>query len=114
MYAVHTDKEYIHAHLIWKRVELQGIADEKYDEALAIEMYVAERKSVDKTEVFCFSIDDSGGDLKLYMQIMKKLGVRMGQEKMFEDYQKVYEETMKRQDEYNMKKEKMWEYDRAR
>lgn len=43
------------------------------------------------------------------MQIMKKLGVQMEQEEMFEDYQKVYEEAMKRQDEYNKQKEKEWE-----
>lgn len=144
-----------------KRVELQGITDEKpvadifsvvkrnfdkagynvsfdekYDEAMAIERYIAERKSVDraeiiadklkaygpfenvpssiKAEVFGFSIDDSSSNLRLYMQVMKKLGVKMEQGEMFEDYQKVYEEIMKRQDEYNMQKERMWEYGRAR
>lgn len=110
--------------------------DEKYDEAMAIERYIAERKSVDraeviadklkaygpyenipssiKAEVFGLDINDSSGNLKLYMQVMKKLGVRMGQEEMLEDYQKVYEETMKRQDEYNKQKEKEWEHGRVR
>lgn len=144
-----------------KRAELQGITDEKnvadifsvvkrnfdnagynvsfdkkYDEAMTIERYIAERKSVDRTEViadklkdyepyenisssikaevFGFSIDDSSSNLKLYMQVMKKLGVRMGQEEMLEDYQKVYEETMKRQDEYNKPKEKEWKHGRVR
>lgn len=49
-----------------------------------------------------------------YMQVMKTLGVRMGQEEMFKDYQKVYEETVKRQDDYNMQKDRMWKYGRAR
>lgn len=109
--------------------------DEKYDEAMAIERFVAERKSGDraeviadklkvyglyeniplsiKAEVFGLDINDSSGNLKLYMQVMKKLGVRMGQEEMFEDYQKVYEETMKRQEDYDMQKGRMWKYGRA-
>ncbi len=41
---------------------------------------------------------------------MKKLGVKMEQGEMFVDYQKVYEEMMKKQDDYDMKKERMWEH----
>ncbi len=67
-----------------------------------------------KAEAFGFEIDDSSGDLKLYMQVIKALGVRMEQEEMFEDYQKVYEETIKKQDDYDMKKENWWEHGRAR
>ncbi len=37
----------------------------------------------------------------------------MEQGEIFEDYQKVYEETIKWQDDYNMQKERMWEYGRA-
>ncbi len=103
--------------------------DEKYDVAMVIERFVAERKSVDraevmddklktyglyeniplsiKAEVFGFSIDGSSSNLKLYMQVMKKLGVRMRQEEM-------YEEIMKQQDVYNMQKERMWKHGRAR
>lgn len=110
--------------------------DEKYDEAMAIERYIVEKKSVDRAEIIAdklkdygpfenissnikaeilgWDINDSSGNLKLYMQVMKKLGVRMGQGEMFEDYQKVYEEMMKKQDDYDMRKEKMWEPGRAR
>lgn len=110
--------------------------DDIYIEATSIEKYISERKSVRRTEMiveklkgygsyqnipssvkaeaFGLELDDSGGNLKLYMQVIKALGVRMGQEEMFEDYQKVYEETIKRQDDYDMKKEKMWEQGRAR
>ncbi len=110
--------------------------DEKYDEAMAIEGYIAERKSVDraeviadklkaygpyenipssiKAEVFGLDINDSSGNLKLYMQVMKKLGVKMEQGEMFEDYQKVYEETMKQQEDYDMKRERICEHGRVR
>ena len=62
-----------------------------------------------KAEAFGFEISDSGDDLKLYMLVIKALGVRMGQEEMFEDYQKVYEETIKKQNDYEMQNERMWE-----
>ncbi len=110
--------------------------DEKYDEAMAIGRYIAERKSVDraeviadklkaygpfenipssiKAEVFGLDINDSSGNLKLYKQVMKKRGVKMEQGEIFEDYQKVYEETIKWHDDYDMKKEKMWEHGRVR
>ena len=67
-----------------------------------------------KAEVFGFDIDDSSGNLKLYMQVVKALGARMSQEEMFEDYQKVYEETLKKQGEDEMQKDKMRERGRAR
>lgn len=110
--------------------------DEISDEAIAIEKYISEQKCISnaemiagklqeygsykkipsgvKAEVFGFEIDDSNGNLKLYMQVVKALGVRMSQEDMFEDYQKVYEETIKRQDDYDMKKENWWEHGRGR
>ncbi len=67
-----------------------------------------------KAEVFGFEIDDSSGNLKLYMQVVKALGLQMKQEEMFEDYQKVYEETIKRQDSYDVQKDKMWERSKVR
>lgn len=67
-----------------------------------------------KAEVFGFEIDDSSGNLKLYMQVVKALGLQMTKEEMFEDYQKVYEEAIRRFDSYDVQKEKMWERSRAR
>ena len=110
--------------------------DDISDEAIAIEKYISEQKCISnaemiakklkgygsfekipwgvKAEVFGFEIDDSNGNLKLYMQVMKALGARMRQEEMFEDYQKVYEETVKKQVEDEMQKDKMRERGRAR
>ena len=106
--------------------------DEIYGEATAIEKYISKQRSINsaemiaeklkgygsyekipsrvKAEVFGFEIGDSSGNLTLYMQVMKVLGVRMSQEEMFEDYQKVYEEAIKKQAGYDMEKEKIWEH----
>ncbi len=110
--------------------------DDISDETTAIEKYISEQKCISnaemiakklkgygsfekipwgvKAEVFGFEIDDSNGNLKLYMRVMKALGVRMSQEDMFEDYQKVYEETVKKQVEDEMQKDKMRERGRER
>lgn len=111
------------------------VFDDISDEAIAIKKYISEQRCINsaemiveklkeyglyekipwgvKAEVFGFKIDDSNGNLKLYMQVMKALGMRMDQEEMFEDYQKVYEETIKRQGDYNMEK-KIWERGKVR
>lgn len=110
--------------------------DDLSDEVTAIKKYISEQKCISnaemiagklqeygsyesipssvKAEVFGFKIDDSNGNLKLYMQVMKALGARMSQEEMFEDYQKVYEETIKRQGEDEIQKNRMRERGRAR
>jgi len=104
--------------------------DEIYGEATAIEKYISKQRCINsaemiveklkgygsyeripsrvKAEVFGFEIGDSSGNLTLYMQVMKALGVRMSQEEMFEDYQKVYEEMLRRHYNYDVKQEKMW------
>lgn len=121
-------------HVVRKNFDKNGYSvrfDDIYNEAKSIEKYISEQKCISnaemiaeklkgyglyenipssvKAEVFGFEIDDSGGDLNLYMQVIKALGVRMGQEEMFENYQKVYEETIKKQNDYEMQNERMWE-----
>lgn len=110
--------------------------DDISDETTAIEKYISEQRCINsaemiaeklkrygsyekipwgvKAEVFGFGIDDSNGNLKLYMQVIKALGMRMDQEEMFEDYQKVYEETVKKQGEDEMQKDKMRERGRGK
>ena len=110
--------------------------DDIYVEATVIEKYISKQRCINsaemiveklkgygayekipssvKAEVFGFEIDDSSGNLKLYMQVVKALEVRMSQEEMFEDYQKVYEETIKRKGKYEMRKDRVRESGRVR
>lgn len=46
--------------------------------------------------MFGFDVGDSSANLKLYMAVMKKMGVKMRQEEMFVDYQGIYNESVKR------------------
>jgi hypothetical protein len=45
------------------------------------------------------------------MKVLKQLGVRMAQSEMFEDYQAIYEENVKRQER---EEDKRWNKDKIR
>lgn len=49
-----------------------------------------------KARLFNFRIDDNSYNLELHAGVLKKLGVLMYGSDKFEDYQSIYEETMKR------------------
>jgi hypothetical protein len=94
--------------------------DELYEEAAAIQKYLKAQQysgSVDemvrklqkyddydrvplsvKADVFAFGFNNASENLDIYMKVLKQLGVKMEQSEMFEDYQAIYEETVKRQE----------------
>jgi hypothetical protein len=94
--------------------------DELYKEVSAIKKYLEKQQyrcSVDgivgkfqeygsynsvplsvKADVFAFGFNNASENLDIYMKVLKQLGVKMDQEAMFEDYQAIYEETVKRQE----------------
>ena len=49
-----------------------------------------------KARLFNFRIDDNSYNLELHAQVLKKLGIQMYGSDRFEDYQSIYEETMKK------------------
>jgi hypothetical protein len=50
-------------------------------------------------------------NLDIYMKVLKQLGVKMDQSEMFEDYQAIYEETVKRQER---QEDKRWNREKIR
>lgn len=49
-----------------------------------------------KARLFDFRIDDNSYNLKLHAEVLKKLGIHMYGSESFEDYQSIYEETLKK------------------
>lgn len=49
-----------------------------------------------KARLFSFRIDDNSYNIELHAEALKKLGIQMYGSDRFEDYQSIYEETMKR------------------
>ena len=72
-----------------------------------------------KARLFNFRIGDNSYNLKLHTEVLKKLGIRMYGSDSFEDYQSIYEETMKKVEKQNSEYEcgyddKKWERGRGR
>lgn len=61
--------------------------------------------------VFNFEIGNSSNNLKLYNAVLKELGMNQVLDEQFEDYQEIYDETVKRQDEE--RSDKKWEKDKG-
>jgi hypothetical protein len=94
--------------------------DELYEETAAIQKYLKAQQysgTVDgivqklrefgsydsiplsvKADIFSFGFTNASENLDIYMKVLKQLGVKMDQSEMFEDYQAIYEETVKRQE----------------
>jgi hypothetical protein len=107
--------------------------DELYEETAAIQKYLKAQQysgSVDgivqkfqkygsydsiplgvKADVFAFGFTNASENLDIYMKVLKQLGVKMEQSEMFEDYQAIYEETVKRQEKEG---DKRWNRDKIR
>lgn len=56
---------------------------------------------MDKAIIFDFSIDDNRYNLQLHGLVLKKLGINLYGAEVYEDYQSIYEETMKKAEKQN-------------
>lgn len=65
-----------------------------------------------KARIFYFEIENSSDNLKLYKTVMTELGIRQDLDEQFADYQDIYDETVKQQDDE--RGDKKWEKDRSR
>lgn len=79
-------------------------------ELLACGPYKYLKTSV-KADAFKFDVSDAGGNLKLFMGVLDKLGVKLDGDQLYEEYQKIYDETVSRNE---MEQEKQWSRARCR
>lgn len=75
--------------------------------------------SENKARLFNFKIDDNSYNLELHAGVLKKIGIQMYGSDRFEDYQSIYEETMRKAEKQDSECEhgyddKKWERDRGR
>jgi hypothetical protein len=64
-----------------------------------------------KADVFAFDFNNASETLDIYMKVLNQLGVKMDRSELFEDYQAIYEETVKRQER---QEDKRWNKDKIR
>lgn len=67
-----------------------------------------------KANAFKFDVSDAGGNLKLFMSVLDKLGVKLDGVQLYEEYQKIYDETVGGNDVHEKEQEKQWNIGRGR
>ena len=67
-----------------------------------------------KADAFKFDVSDAGGNLNLFMSVLDKLGVKLDGDQLYEEYQKIYDETVSRNNVYEKEEEKQWDKGRGR
>lgn len=67
-----------------------------------------------KADAFKFDVSDASGNLKLFMSVLDKLGVKLDGEQLYEEYQKIYDETVSRNEMHEKEQEKQWNKGRGR
>ena len=61
-----------------------------------------------KADAFKFEVSDASGNLKIFMSVLDKLGVKLDGEQLYEEYQKIYDETVSRNEMHEMEQDKHW------
>ena len=65
-----------------------------------------------KADVFGFDIADVGGSIRLFSEVMKRLKIKLDEDELFEEFQKVYDKSIGR--DANKAEDKMWNRGRGR
>lgn len=53
-----------------------------------------------KADAFKFDISDVCGNSKLFISVLDKIGIKMDRDQFYEEYQKIYDETVSRNEMY--------------
>lgn len=79
----------------------------KFSEAV-IDSYENVSDSV-KADVFGFDIADVGGSIRLFSDVMKKLGMKLDGDELYEEFQRIYDERVSRDTNTEKAKDKIWD-----
>ena len=67
-----------------------------------------------KADVFGFDIADVSGSIRLFSDVMKKLGIERDGDELYEEFQRIYDETVSRDADKERAEDKMWNRGRGR
>ena len=67
-----------------------------------------------KADVFRFDIADVGGRIRLFSDVMKRLGIKLAGDELYEEFQKIYDESVGRDTGKEKAEDKMWNRGRGR
>ena len=67
-----------------------------------------------KADVFRFDIADVSGSIRLFSDVMKKLGIKLDGDELYEEFQRIYDESVDRDTGKQKVEDKMWNRGRER
>ncbi len=104
------DELYEEAKQLSQAVQNDAITDRAEKVARELKSYGPYRylKTLVKADTFKFDVSDASNNLKLFINVLDKLGVRLENDALYEEYQKIYDETVSRSIGQDKKQEMMW------
>ena len=67
-----------------------------------------------KADVFGFDIADVSGSIRLFSDVMKKLGIKLDGDELYEEFQRIYDEAVNRDVDKGKAEDKIWNKGRGR
>lgn len=67
-----------------------------------------------KADVFGFDIADVSGSIRLFSDVMKRLGMKLDGDELYEEFQRIYDEAVSRDVGKDKAEDKMWNRGRGR
>lgn len=67
-----------------------------------------------KADVFGFDITDVSGSIKLFSDVMKRLGIKLDGDELYEEFQRMYDESVDRDADKEKTGDKIWNNGRGR
>ena len=67
-----------------------------------------------KADVFGFDIADVSGSIRLFSDVMKRLEIKLDGDEMYEEFQRIYDESVSREAGKDKAEDKMWNRGRGR
>ena len=67
-----------------------------------------------KADILGFDIADVSGSIRLFSDVMKRLGIKQDRDELFEEFQRIYDVSVSRDAGKDKAEDKMWNRDRGR
>ena len=67
-----------------------------------------------KADIFGFDIADVSGSIRLFSDVMKKLGIKLDGDGLYEEFQRIYDEAVNRDVDKGKAEDKIWNMGRGR
>lgn len=67
-----------------------------------------------KADIFGFNIADVSGSIRLFSDVMKRLDIKLAGDELYEEFQRIYDKSVGRDDGKDKAEDKMWNRGRGR